>query len=129
MSRLTRPLELVDAQYGLNFFSFRKLVIDHGLYMSLCSPKTKPSYHLFTSSLRSPSPISSSDLKTSSCVKPKAVLYLSEVVVTTARLLRSENIDSLETLVMPVITARSRYGFVLNVALKRLLINAVNLSQ
>ena len=36
---------------------------------------------------------------------------------------------SLEMRVIPVITARSRYGFVLNVALKRLLINPTNSSQ
>ena len=129
MSRLTRPLELVDAQYGLNFFSFKKLVIDHGLYISLCAPKTNPSYHFFTSCLCSPRSISSSALKTSSSVNPKHVLYLSDVVVTTARLFKSENIDSFDTLVIPVITARSRYGLVLKVELKKLLMKDVNSSQ
>ena len=38
-------------------------------------------------------------------------------------------ISSLLILVMPVITARSRYGFVLNAALKRLLVNSTISSQ
>ena len=41
--------------------------------------------------------------------------YFFDVVVTTSRLLRSEKMDSLLTLVIPVMIALSRYGFVLNV--------------
>ena len=59
---------------------------------------------------------------TSSSVKPKQSAYLSDVVVTTSRWFRSEKMDSLLTLVIPVIIARSSHGFVLNVALNRLLV-------
>ena len=48
---------------------------------------------------------------TSSCVKPKESVYLSEVVVTTSRLFRSEKMDSLLILVIPVMIALSKYGF------------------
>ena len=47
---------------------------------------------------------------TSFCVKPNLSSYFFEVVVTTSRLLRSEKMDSLLTLVIPVIIALSRYG-------------------
>ena len=50
------------------------------------------------------------------------VYDLSDVVVTTSGLLRSENIDSLLTLVIPVIIPLSRYGLVLNVELNILLV-------
>lgn len=63
----------------------------------------------------------SSARKTSRSVKPNAVAYFSEVVVTTSRLFRPEKILSLEILVMPVINPRYRYGLVLKVLLKRLL--------
>ena len=53
----------------------------------------------------------------------------SEVVVITVRLFRSENTDSLETRVIPVIIARSRWRFVLNVELKSPRINEVNSFQ
>ena len=52
-----------------------------------------------------------------------------EVVVTTAKLFKSEKIDSLLTLVIPVITARSKYGFVLNIELNKLLVKDTNSSQ
>ena len=97
--------------------------------MSFCEPNVKPSYHCFTCSFLSGNPNLSSDENTLSSVKPKLVLYSSDVVVTTLRLLRSENIDSFETRVMPVITALSRYGFVLNVLLNILRKNEVNSSQ
>ena len=47
-------------------------------------------------------------LSAASAVKPKLSPYLSEVAVTTSSLFRSEKIDSLLTLVMPVITERSK---------------------
>ena len=62
-------------------------------------------------------------------MNPNDVSYLFDVVVTTTRLFKSENILSFETLVIPVIIALSRYGFVLNVALKRLLVKFASSSQ
>ena len=41
-------------------------------------------------------------------VKPKQFAYFPEVVVTTSRLFKSEKMDSLLILVIPVITARSK---------------------
>lgn len=55
-------------------------------------------------------------INTSCSVKPNASVYWSEVVLTTLRLFKSENIDSLDTRVIPVINARSSELFVLNVA-------------
>ncbi len=98
--------------------------------MSLFFPKVKPSYHFFTSAFLSPIPYSSNAENTSSSVKPKLSAYCSDVDVTTVKLFRSENIDSnasqeaMLTLVIPVMMARSRYGFVLNVALNRFRINS-----
>ena len=92
--------------------------------MSLFFPKVKPSYHFFTSAFLSPIPYSSNAENTSSSVKPKLSAYCSDVDVTTVKLFRSENIDSLLTRVIPVMMARSRYGFVLNVALNRFRINS-----
>ena len=71
----------------------------------------------------------SNAVNTSSSVNPNAVAYLSEVVVTTSRLFKSEKIDSLLTLVIPVIIPRSSHGFVLKVELKRLLVKATSSSQ
>ena len=45
------------------------------------------------------------------------------------RLLRSEKIDSLLILVIPVINPRSRYGLVLNEAFNKLRKNPVSSSQ
>ncbi len=67
--------------------------------------------------------------KTSSSVNPKQEAYLFELIVTTLRLFKSENMDSLLTLVIPVITACSRYGLVLNVALNRFLVKETISSQ
>ena len=91
--------------------------------MSLCFPKVNPSYQSFTSSFFSDKPASSNASKTSLSVKPKLVLYSSFVVVITLRLFKSEKILSFDTLVIPVIMALSRYGFVFNVELKKLRIN------
>ena len=129
ISSFTNPFELESAQYVLYFFSSRKLIIDHGLYISLLSPNVNPSYHNFTFSFSLESPCSSSAAKTSSSVKPKQLEYSSLVTVITFKLLRSENILSLDTLVIPVIIARSKYGFVLKVELKRLLVNPTSSSQ
>ena len=97
--------------------------------MSFFSPNLNPSYHIFTTSFLSESPCSSSALNTSSSVKPNAVSYFGDNVVITSRLFRSLKILSLDTLVIPVIIALSRYGFVLNVALKKLRVNATSSSQ
>ena len=67
--------------------------------------------------------------KTSVSVKPKAVAYRSDVVVTTVRLFRSEKMDSLLTLVIPVMTARSKEGLVLKVLLNSALVYATSSSQ
>ena len=125
----TSPFELESAQYVLYFFSSRKLIIDHGLYTSLLVPNVKPSYHFFTFSFSLESSCSSSASNTSSSVKPKHFEYSSLVTVITLRLFKSLKMLSLETLVIPVIIARSRYGFVLKVELKRLLVNATSSSQ
>ena len=74
-------------------------------------------------------PHSSKAANTYSSVKPKEVAYLSEVVVTTSRLFRSENIDSLLTRVIPVMMARSSHGLVLNAELNMLLVNATSSSH
>ena len=50
-------------------------------------------------------------------------------MVTTSGLLKSEKMDSLLTLVIPVINAFFRYGFVLNVALNSFLIKETISSQ
>ena len=97
--------------------------------MSLCVPNINPSYHLFTSSNLSVMSYSSRAFLTSYSVNPNESSYISELVVTTLRLLRSENIDSLLTLVIPVITALSRYIFILKVELNRLLMNEANSCQ
>ena len=76
--------------------------------MSVCEPNVKPSYHHFTSAFLSDKSNNSRAPNTSDSVKPKYTLYFSEVVVITLRLFRSENIDCFDTLVIPVITARSR---------------------
>ena len=93
--------------------------------MSFTWPNEKPSYHLFTASLHSPSPYESSAAKVSFSVNPKQSAYLSFIDVITFRLFRSEKIDSLDTLVIPVMTARSRCLLDLNVALNRLRIKDV----
>ena len=93
--------------------------------MSFTWPNEKPSYHLFTESLYSPSPNESSASKVSFSVNPKQSAYLPFIDVITFRLFRSEKIDSLDTLVIPVMTARSRYLLDLNVALNRLRIKDV----
>ena len=80
--------------------------------MSVWLPNVNPSYHILISAFRSEYPYSSSASNTSSSVKPNEVAYFSEVVVTTSRLFRSEKIDSLLTLVIPVMSPLSRYGFV-----------------
>ena len=92
--------------------------------MSRSFPNTKPSYQLFTSPRFSPSAYSSNAVNTSASVNPKKSAYFSEVIVTTSRLFRSEKIDSLLTRVIPVMIARSRKGFVLNVELKRTLMKS-----
>ena len=76
--------------------------------MSLFSPNVNPSYHFFTSSCLSDIPYSANASNTSFSVKPKLSAYCSDVDVTTVRLFRSENMDSLLTRVIPVIIARSR---------------------
>ena len=97
--------------------------------MSRLSPKTNPSYQYLTSAILSPSPYSPNEAATSSSVNPKLSAYISDVVVTTARLFKSEKMDSLLTRVIPVIIALSRYGLVLNVELNRFLVNETNSSQ
>ncbi len=97
--------------------------------MSGCPPNTNPSYHFFTFSFSPDIPCSSSAVKTSGSVKPKEVAYLADVVVMTSMLFKSEKMDSLLTLVMPVMIPRSRYGFVLNVALNRLLVKETSFFQ
>ena len=67
--------------------------------------------------------------ETRNLIIKKSVLYFAFVIVSTFRLLRSEKIDSLLILVIPVIIALSRCVLVLNVELKRFLINPVILSQ
>ena len=54
-------------------------------------------------------------------VKPKDVAYFSEVVVTTSKLFKLEKIDSLLTLVIPVMIPLSIYGLVLKAELNKLL--------
>ena len=103
---------------------------DQGLYISDTVPNVKPSYQNFTFSFSiSGIPCSSIAAKTSSSVKPKDVAYSSDVVVTTFRLFRSEKIDSLLTLVIPVMIPRSRDGLVLNVLLKSARVYATSSSQ
>ena len=103
----TSPLPLVLAQWVPYFFVSRYMVTDQGLYMSVTLPKVNPSYQNLTCSFSDASkPWLSKAAKTSSSVNPKAVAYLSEVVVTTVRLFKSEKMDSLLTLVIPVIMAR-----------------------
>ena len=97
--------------------------------MSFCFPNINPSYQDFTSCFSCDIPIVSNAWNTSSSVNPKLDSYSSDVVVTTFKLFKSENTDSFDTLVMPVIIALSRYGLVLNVALKKFLIKAMNSSQ
>ena len=97
--------------------------------MSGLFPNVKPSYHSFTSVFLSDKPYSSSTEKTSFSVNPKLVSYFCDIVVTMSRLFKSENILSFETLVIPVIMALSRYGFVLKVELKKPLVNVTIFSQ
>lgn len=78
--------------------------------MSVLPPKVKPSYQSLTCSYLSDRSNSDNTEDTSSCINPKQSVYLFEVEVTTARLFRSENMDSLLTRVIPVIMARSRYA-------------------
>lgn len=59
-----------------------------------------------------------SPIKTSLPLKANAVSNRFDVVTTT-KLLKSEKIDSLLTLVIPVIMARSKWEFSLNVLSKR----------
>ena len=125
----TRLFELVFAQYVENFCLSRKLIIDHGLYISVLSPNVNPSYQFLTSSSLSDNPNSVKASDISSCVKPKIVAYLLEVVVTTSRLFKSEKILSLLTFVIPVKIARPKNGFVLKVELNKFLVNATILSQ
>ena len=121
--------ELVSTQYVFNFLSSIKFVIDQGLYISLLLPNENPSYHCFTSSFLSEIPTSSNALKTSSSVNPKHVSYILLVVDTILKLFKSENMLSLDILVIPVIIALSRYGLVLNVALKKTRIKPTISSQ
>ena len=74
-------------------------------------PNKKPSYQRLTLSLISESPYSSNAENTSSSVKPYTSAYFTEVVVTTSILLKSENRDSLLTLVIPVIRPLSIAGY------------------
>ena len=104
-------------------------MIDHGLYISLSEPKVNPSYHCLTTAFLSLMPYFSIDSKTSFSVKPKQSAYCSDVVVTTTRLFKSEKTDSFETLVIPVIIARSIYGLVLKVEFSNPLIKFTNSSQ
>ena len=97
--------------------------------MSFCFPNIKPSYHFFTVFFSSGNPCSSRALNTSFSVKPNAVSYFVDNVVTTSRLLRSLKMLSFDTLVIPVIIALSRYGFVLKVELNKLLVNPTSSSQ
>ena len=97
--------------------------------MSCTSPNVNPSYQFFTSCLFSSRPYSFNAVNTSSSVNPKLSAYAFDVVVITTRLFKSENTDSRLTLVIPVIRARSKNGFVLKLALNRLLVNDTSCSQ
>ena len=125
----TRVFELVFAQYVSNLLLSRYLVVDHGLQISFWLLYRNPSYQYFTFSKFSDNPNLSNACITSSSVKPKEDTYLSEVAVTTSRLLISEKMDSLLILVMPVRRALSRQSLVVKVVLKRLLINTLGSCQ
>ena len=84
------------------------MVIDQGLYIFFIEPKEKPSYHACTSFFLSERWYSSKAAKTSSSVNPKQSAYGSEVVVITTKLFKSEKIDSLLILVIPVRILRSK---------------------
>ena len=106
---LINPFPLVFTQYGFNFLSLKKLIIDQGLYTFL-SPNKYPLYHFWTSSNSYSKSKSSKACTTSVSATPKYSVNLSSKIVWTFKLFNPEKIFSFATLKIPVITPISRYS-------------------